>query len=378
MKILINLISIKSGGGQKVALNFIEQSVKTKTIDDIEFLVTSNTKVHDRLRAIDRFKVVDIGSSFMCRLFFQYYKLPKYIDIFGINIVYTLFGIGINNTKAISVVGSAYSNIYYPEIKFWPTKNIFKYLFYKARDKYRLFSTVHSDYIIFENRAIMQTALSDFNIPKERATFIPVSVSDSDKTKIVREKSGTTNYTGLLLSGYHPNKNIEIIPDVLVELNSTSPKRLNKICLSLDKNDKRVKGVVTKANRLGVIEQIEFLGEISQEDLSATYHNSDYVILLSKLESFSNNIIEAWVYKRPLIISDELWSRAICNDAAVYVPRNDARKIAKAILKLKSDHEYVDRIVTEGLSEIAKYPSPEEKVRIQYEYLTKIFKSNED
>lgn len=45
MRLLVNLIPIKSGGGQQVASNFITQLLENKEFTPF-FLVTENTHVH--------------------------------------------------------------------------------------------------------------------------------------------------------------------------------------------------------------------------------------------------------------------------------------------------------------------------------------------
>ena len=72
-----------------------------------------------------------------------------------------------------------------------------------------------------------------------------------------------------------------------------------------------------------VDELILLIGKIEKKNLPSLFDQIDFVFLLSILESFSNNIIESWTYKRPLIISDEHWARTICEGAALYVNNNN-------------------------------------------------------
>jgi hypothetical protein len=90
------------------------------------------------------------------------------------------------------------------------------------------------------------------------------------------------------------------------------------------------------------------------------YEQIDFVFLLSKLESFSNNIIEAWNFKKPLLISDEIWSRSICSNAAVYVPRNDVGQIVSSIEKLIEDKIFHNLIIENGSRQILSYPNIDE------------------
>lgn len=106
-----------------------------------------------------------------------------------------------------------------------------------------------------------------------------------------------------------------------------------------------------------------------RKKLPELYNETKFVLLLSKLESFSNNIIEAWRFKRVLVITDSEWSRSICNEAAFYVNRDSPKDIAEAIFKLSKDNELQRSIISNGLSEIEKYPTIAERMQIELAFL---------
>ena len=114
---------------------------------------------------------------------------------------------------------------------------------------------------------------------------------------------------------------------------------------------------------------ISLIGPVSKLGLPKLYGQIDFVFLLSKLESFSNNIIEAWYFSRPLIIADELWSRAICNDAASYVPRNDVHAISDQIMLLAHDSQLVLDLTSRGKSALSQYPNIQERLKQELEFL---------
>lgn len=376
MNILINLLSIKSGGGQKVAFNFIEQSEQIALNHNIYYIVTDGTLISNYAKEGKHGNVFTVGHTLLSRLWFQYYKIRKIVDLEQIDVIYTLFGISINNTKALSVVGSAYSNIYYPEVKFWPSSNPIKLIFYTLRDCYRLKSTLNADAIIFENKSIMNQARELFAVSYQNSLFIPPSFSMSD---ILSSNGGNTKpkmtnlFRGLMLTGYHNNKNIEMVPYILNDLNGIHDNVTHIITISIDRKDKRLSDIIATAEQLNVEDQIEFIGPVNPNEISQLYKASNYVLLLSGLESFSNNIIEAWVHSKPLVISDQPWARSICNNAAIYVARDNSKHIATSICQLKDDNELYDKIIQNGHGELRMYPSPKDKVIKQYEFLEKIY-----
>ena len=128
MKILINLIPIKKGGGQQVALNFIENIVFIKGFNKTTFLCTKNTSV-EKLLIKKELDYIAINNSMFSRLIFNLFNLGKIIAKKKINIIYTLFGPTLTSNKTFNIVGSAYSNIYFPEIDFWQSTKGWKKTF---------------------------------------------------------------------------------------------------------------------------------------------------------------------------------------------------------------------------------------------------------
>ena len=118
---------------------------------------------------------------------------------------------------------------------------------------------------------------------------------------------------------------------------------------------------------------ISVIGPVRKQQLKSLYDQIDFVLLMSKLESFSNNIIEAWHFKKPLIISDEEWARSICKNAAYYINRESSRNIAYSIQDLKSNSMQQNELVKEGVEQIKNYPSISEKTRREISFIERIY-----
>jgi len=176
---------------------------------------------------------------------------------------------------------------------------------------------------------------------------------------------------GLFLCGWHLNKNIMLIPEIINELKLLTPNFKIIITASPD-NSKIYKKFKEKVDLLGVGEYISLIGNVKKEHLKSLYEQVDLIFLLSKLESFSNNIIEAWHFRKPLLISNEEWSRSICNDAAVYVDRLDARQIAKEAHSLFNNLEYQRDLIEKGMKETESYPSVYERTKQELSYVEEI------
>ncbi len=123
-----------------------------------------------------------------------------------------------------------------------------------------------------------------------------------------------------------------------------------------------------------VEEEITIMGTIKKEELESLYRQVDFVFLLSKLESFSNNIIEAYTFKKPLIVSNETWAKQLCGKAAIYVERNDPKDIFNKINKLINDTDSYDKYINLGSQQLKKFPMIEEKINQEFNFLKYVYK----
>ena len=118
-------------------------------------------------------------------------------------------------------------------------------------------------------------------------------------------------------------------------------------------------------------------GQINRSELKNLYENIDFVFLLSKLESFSNNIIESWYFKKLLIVSNEDWSKSICKEGACFVERNSIRDIYNKILYLINNNDKLMSIIRNGDFNLNSYPNLIDKVKKEISYVKYIYEKND-
>ncbi len=138
-------------------------------------------------------------------------------------------------------------------------------------------------------------------------------------------------------------------------------------------NSKEHKKFISLSKHFGVEDMINLIGPVKKKYLDSLYKQIDYVLLMSKLESFSNNIIEAWNFKKPLIVSNEQWSNSICKNAAYYIQRESPGEIANSIDKLRQDKDLQNKLINEGTSQLNDYPSILEKTKSEILFIKKIY-----
>ena len=96
------------------------------------------------------------------------------------------------------------------------------------------------------------------------------------------------------------------------------------------------------------------------------------MFLLSKLESFSNNFIEAWRFGKPLILTDAKWARAIAGNSAHYAKRDNTEEISYKTEELIMNNDLVEILTERGRKELLKHPKILDKTISEIAYLEKI------
>lgn len=367
MRILVNLATLKRGGGQTVGLNFLTTLFTGGyDLNNFVFVATKNSEIHKYLSSHSNIKYFTVPKIPILRMLFEYIFGFFLIKKFNIDVIYTIFGLGLYPRNVFQVIGSADSNLFFPEIDFWEGFNIFGQLQKKLIDKYRIFGLKRANAVIFENESMLKRAKVLYKIRK--SAYIKPSFIDVFKKSVLNIDSDIMVAKGLFFCGWQKNKNYLIVPRLAYELKK---RKINYQFIITAKKDfsKNHLEFSYLLKKYDVENMVAIIGEIRKEEISSLYEQVNHVFLLSKLESFSNNILESWYFKKSLIISDEIWSNSICKDAAFYVDRNNVDQICNVIEMLLLKPDVVNTKILSGLMEFGTYPSSHQKVRQELDFI---------
>jgi glycosyltransferase involved in cell wall biosynthesis len=106
---------------------------------------------------------------------------------------------------------------------------------------------------------------------------------------------------------------------------------------------------------------------LSIEEVYKYYQKSNLVSFLSTYEGFGLPILEANIVGRPVITSNMGSMLEVASDAAILVDPYDILEIKKAIVKVLSDKEYVNNIITKGFKNSQRFDL--NKISIEYSKL---------
>ena len=368
MNIVINFSTLKSGGGQNVAMNFLSgiEGFKSTGIK-ITYWVADGSEPHNFLIEKHENNFLVLPGNPLKRIIAELILSRFWLRSRSIDLVYSYFGFAWIPRNVKQVVGAADSNLFFPEIDFWKSDKGFRRLKRYLVDEYRKFGLRRANHVIFENVSMMERAESLLGLVN--TSYVkPSIIYGNSALNFDYPKLDARLVTGLFLCGWHTNKNVLIIPRLIKACAVRGVKLTINFSASYDGSplSNEFEEIV---DELGVRDSINMMGSIAKEDLPSVYKASDVVFLLSALESFSNNIIEAWTFKRFLIISDEEWSRSICDSAAIYVSRNDPSKIASELLGLIQEKRIRTKVEYAAEEALVSYPSIYERINAELQLI---------
>ncbi|MEE8059760.1 MAG: glycosyltransferase [Pseudomonadales bacterium] len=352
----------------QVALDFLQQTKKHGGAHEWLLVVRENSQF-TKVALADNCSIVhQVPDNLKGRLLFEYSGCKAVIKQHQPDVIYTQFGPIWPGADAINIAGCAYSNLFYPELDFWGSLPWHKRLLKKIIDWQRLNRLLRSDVCIFETEDLAKRAAKQYNLSSDRITFVRAAVS-SFVTKESRHEETRKRCEDLpegkkvlLLSGYHPNKNIELLVKAAGLLKQKGRTDI-KFVLTLPKEKKEVQNLFQYIAEEGLQSWIYNFGPVPQEGCCELYRACDYSILPSTLESFSNMIAETWAMEKPLLISDLSWCQSLCDEGAIYFDFFNQVSIVEKIEALVDGSIDIMAIVAAGTQQLATYPSPEERFK---------------
>ena len=362
------MLPVRTGGGLQNALSLIDT---LQSPDQFTVICNKNSKIESA--AVRRaFRCLPIESRMRFELFEVLRKRLRK------SFCFTQFGPPILGAvkHSTNLCGVAYSNLFYPDLDFWGYLSGLAKFRKQMVDRIRAKTIARADAWIFETKVLANRAV-ERGFPEERVFHVPMAVSSivtkrrDENSSELNSQLSTDKFKVLYLGTGHPNKRQLLLPPIAQKLKTRGCDDFQFIT-TMDPNSAYAKKVLAKASELGVNEQIKNIGTISPHDVANVISSCEAMCLFSQLESFSNNFVEAWSCGRPLLVTDDDWSRDACGDAAVYVRPDHVEETAHAIYDLMNAPAHITSIVDEGKKQIARYPSAEEKTNLYVDVIQKV------
>lgn len=265
----------------------------------------------------------------------------KYINLAGPPPIWT----GCFRIKVVSEV--SYSQIFYPEIDFRGDNSSLKTYF---RDTYRGFLMTRLEKIIVQTPLLQEKANDLY--PRIECSLIkparPAYIEVSDETFFESPKEPVRV---LFLCNDQRNKRVELFKYFIVhgELEYELITTMNKNSVYFQE----LKSVFG--------EKLISIGNKSQNELSEVLKSIDVVANLALLESFSNNLLEAWSSNTILLLPFKEWAFQEARDAALYFDEQNIKESVKMFESCLCDKGKTLRLISNGKMRLMGYPTYDAK-----------------
>jgi glycosyltransferase involved in cell wall biosynthesis len=144
-----------------------------------------------------------------------------------------------------------------------------------------------------------------------------------------------------------------------------------KFVLTMDEQNHYAKEVLDSIVDMKLKDYIVNLGPVDNHKVANLIEQCDAMINIARLESFSNNFVEAWQMEKVLFVTDDEWAKDSCGSAAVYLDVNDHESMINSVRKVMNDEKYYSNIIDNGKKQLNTYPTPKEKISQFVEIINK-------
>jgi glycosyltransferase involved in cell wall biosynthesis len=374
-RILVNTSTLMQGGGLQVATAFIEHALQDSDASEWEYMISKTAARELAGFGIDTteppFHVFDKSparnSSERARVLQIEARMQP-------DLVFTLFGPAYVRFNARHLCGVADP---------WVTHSswlAFRTLGFSVETLKKLVTMAWKalwwkrvDYWWTEAPVAKEGLVSRLRCAPERIFIIPNTVGPQfERNNVSASFPRGEKVKILCLSAYYGHKNLEIIPDVALEIEKLRPELDFEFTVTLPSELPEVEKILQHAADMGVGDRINNLGRVPVSDTPGLYAQSHMAFLPSLLEVFSAVYPESLCTGVPLVTTDLRFARDVCKDAAAYFRPIDAHSAAQQIVRLAEDEGYWQQISVRGKEVFKELPDAGQKWDLQKQVITQV------
>lgn len=354
MKILVNALSARLGGGQTYLINLFEH---LPVANDLELLVYAPDSLrlpeHARIkRCITRWPTTNP----IARAFWERFILPGILRRESVDVLFCPGG----TINTVPPKGCKTVTMFRNMMPFDPgvrkrlplgLQRIRNWLL----ERIMLKSMAAADLTIFiSNHA---RGVIEARIRLKKAVTIPHGINRAFRVQgqqLVRPKIAPPGAYLLYVSRFDVYKHHHEVVGAYVRLPEPLRKRF-KLLLAGECDMPEARRVKELISRLGLQGQVSVLGPIPYGDLPALYAHAHLALFASSCENCPNILLEALAAGRPVLSSNVMPMPEFGGDAVAYFSPFDAEDIKAAILKVLEDDQYAGELASAALKRSEQY-----------------------
>lgn len=354
MTVIINTATINVGGAVQVAINVIKQSFLIK---DLDIFYITNQYLFD-LIPVDRSKVLIVSKSPAGLLNSKEKKqIKNFADDVNPDVIY-------------SVGAPSYVSFNQEEVLRLTNPWIINSLFSEV---YSIFSPIQQNILrlkILVQRQFLKRPKYFITQTEDAKTKIVLNLGKENKNVFVVPNTISSNFEGylnedfqkdyndnlnvLIIAAPYPHKNLKLVCETAKILKERGIDKI-KFKITYPKEEFDQSDIGKLINKYKITEYVENIGKIPLSHLPDIYKKSHVLLLPTLLEVFSVSLLEAMVFKVPIITTNYSFNTDVCGNAALYINNPfDANEVVDCLLKIKESEELREQLIKEGQEIINK------------------------
>lgn len=364
MNLLLDCSLLSIGGGIQVGLSVIDKAL---TCPDLKVSLVCSTKIANQLTpeqvmSLAEFHVlpdaVAVGK-------FKQGKIIAAIErAIAPDLVFTVFGPSYWKSRAVNLQGFALPKMLYPESRSTYASKVTRWREECTDVLKKALLLRNVDYFVVETEVVKTRLARLLKIAEDRIYVVGNTYSPAFERKYRDLGSGRSRgslFTIFVPASYYPHKNLEVVPKTAAALKRRGITEARFI-LTLEPDSAAWARISYLAREAGVASMVSTVGSVPNRDMADQYLLSDAVLCASLTEASTAVFPEAFLTRRPLIVSDRDFSRAMCCEAALYIDPHDPDSIADAVLLLLRDVGARSKLIEAGTRVLSdNYPVPAQK-----------------
>lgn len=348
-KIILNTINLKLGGAYQRCINFIEN---LERYDQFHFYILILNQLKSEIKP-EIFKatnvsVITINHSHISKNKFLKISFQLYLEELKIkpDLIFSFVGPSYWRPFTKHLVGFGLPQLIYkdnPFVQKFDSKKRFKFFLKHVITKYE------ADFFVVQTDEVKEKMIENFKFSKK--VYVVKNGVGQQFFKYKRLKNDKFIKRSLItITGYRPNKNLELIPKII----SLLKKKEFKVRFELTLKDEVFTSLFDKSL---INEWVFNRGKIAPKDIPKVYYENSALFLPSHLECFSASYCEAMYTSRPILTSNYSFATEVCNDSALYFDPKNPEDAADKIIQLFSNEEEFNDLCLKSNRRLEFFPS---------------------
>lgn len=337
MNILVYNPAALNGGAINILNNFIQDITKDSKN---KYWIVVGEEVEDIIRVKNaHISFVNIERSYLKRLRWLYFDMPKFIAKYNIDAV-----LSFENTCNVFLKNVPQYVYLHQSLQFAPLNTLSWDLYLKIKILNGLlmkYSCKRAAGVIVQTEWMSQAVVNNFNISSSNVHIIPpelpnYNTEDVDRSIISKVKmlSEEGKYIGICVTSAYSYKCLETLVEFVAKYNrsNTSFRICMLFTISPDQNA-YARDIYSLAKELHVLQDIIFTGQLTAATLHQLYDFCDALFYSSAVETLGFPLVEAMSHKMRIFAPDLPYVKDVCNKYAVLYQFRDSDHLVKQFIE---------------------------------------------